>query len=315
MGAYLLAQTQAALEAKAQESLIRHLYTRAGEVTEWMKNRLDEPSRWSTSFIAYDALEARADGRPSAARLGGELQAYLDDVHSRYEQLYESLFVVDLDGQVVVGSRNEVLEDWAIASLPRKPSGAEAAHGDDEGKRGVLTPMRASDRLGRPTLLALHRIERTGRVVGYFVARIDTQDLERLLARPAADGAAHFLLLDRDQAILIASGEGGPRVGEKFAPRRTTSHFRRAGAGGSAAGPGRHHLRVAPAARPAVRRHPGGDGAERGRLPSAGRGAPPRAAGRNSRGVRHLPAGIRAGPRDAEADPPALRGRAARQRG
>jgi diguanylate cyclase (GGDEF)-like protein len=219
MGAYLLAQTQEALEAKAQESLIRHLYARAGEVTEWMKDRLDEPARWSTSFIAYDALEARADGRPNAARLRGELQAYLDDVHSRYEHLYESLFVVDLDGQVVVGSRKEILEDWVIASLPRKPSGAEAAQGDDAGKRGVLTPMRAADRLARPTLLALHRIERAGRVVGYFVARIDTRDLERLLAEPAADGTAHFWLLDLDQRVLIGASQGGPGAGDRFAPQ------------------------------------------------------------------------------------------------
>ena len=219
MGAYLLAQTQTALEAKAKESLIRHLYTRASEVSEWMKSRLDEPSRWSTTFIAYDALEARADGKPSAPRLRGELQAYLDDVHSRYEQLYVSLFVVDLDGQVVVGSRKEALEDWAVEKLPRKPSGAEAAREEDAGKRGVLTPMRQTDRLERPTLLALHRIERAGRVVGYFVARIDTRDLETLLASPAADGTAHFWLLDDEKRILIGAAQGsGPVPGEAFAP-------------------------------------------------------------------------------------------------
>jgi diguanylate cyclase (GGDEF)-like protein len=219
MGAYLLDQTQAALEAKAKESLFRHLFARASEITEWMKDRLDEPARWSTTFIAYDALEARADGKPNAPRLRGELQAYLDDVHSRYEQLYESLFVVDLEGQVVVGSRKEVLEDWAVASLPRKPSDAEAARAQDAGKPGVLTPMWPSGRLGRPTLLALHRIERAGRVVGYFVARVDTRDLERLLASPAADAKAHFWLLDREERVLIgAEPGGGPVAGERFAP-------------------------------------------------------------------------------------------------
>jgi HAMP domain-containing protein len=219
MGAYLLDQTQAALEAKAKESLFRHLFARASEITEWMKDRLDEPARWSTTFIAYDALEARADGKPNAPRLRSELQAYLDDVHSRYEQLYESLFVVDLEGQVVVGSRKEVLEDWAIASLPRKPADAEATRAQDAGKPGVLTPMRPSERLGRPTLLALHRIERAGRVVGYFVARIDTRDLEGLLASPVADAKAHFWLLDREERVLIgAEPGGGPAAGERFAP-------------------------------------------------------------------------------------------------
>ncbi len=218
MGAYLLDQTQAALEAKAKESLIRHLYARASEVSEWMKNRLDEPARWSTSFIAYDALEARTDGRPSAPRLRAELQAYLDDVHSRYEQLYESLFVVDLDGAVVVGSRKEALEDWAAAVLPRKPSDAEATRGGDAGKQGVLTPLARSERLGRPTLLALHRIERAGRVVGYFAARSHTRDLERRLATPAPDATAHFWLLDREGRILLGEVPGGPVVGDRFAP-------------------------------------------------------------------------------------------------
>lgn len=220
MGAYLLEQTQNALEAKARESLTHHLYARTASVTEWMKNRLDEPSRWSTSFIAFDALEARADGRPNAARLGAELEAYLKDVHQRYRHLYESLFVVDLSGAVVVGTRPEVLERWAAVSLPRQPVAAEG--GRDAGTRGVLTSLRTSEGPGRPspTLLALHRIERAGRVVGYFVARIELHELEALVSRRPDDFNARFWLVDRQRRVLLGPAvDGEPSAGAVFAPK------------------------------------------------------------------------------------------------
>jgi hypothetical protein len=208
MGAYLFDQTQTALEAKAQESVTRHLYAQAGNVDEWMSQRYREAGRWSTTFIAYDALDAQARRTPDAARLTGELEAYLEELHSGYQSLYESFFVVDRKGRVIAGSRNESLEDWAVQQLP-----ADTTTTDAQQAPGVLTPLRYSERLGHPTLLVLHRIERGSGAIGYFVARIDVRDLERVVTGTAASRARP----------RRASGCSTTSVASSSGPRRARS--------------------------------------------------------------------------------------------
>jgi diguanylate cyclase (GGDEF)-like protein len=215
MGAYLFDQTQTALEAKAQESVTRHLYAQAGNVDEWMSQRYREAGRWSTTFIAYDALDAQARRTPDAARLTGELEAYLEELHSGYQSLYESFFVVDRKGRVVAGSRKESLEDWAVQQLP-----ADTTTTDAQQAPGVLTPLRYSERLGHPTLLVLHRIERGSGAIGYFVARIEVRDLERVVTGTtgvSGETATRFWLLDDKRRILVGAEEGKePAAGSMF---------------------------------------------------------------------------------------------------
>ena len=67
-------------------------------------------------------------------------------------------------GEVIAATRDEHLEDWGRDLL----SGA-AVHD----RAGILSPLRRSVDLGRPTLLVLQPIQGGGdRTIGFFVERL-----------------------------------------------------------------------------------------------------------------------------------------------
>ena len=203
MGVYLLDQTEAALGAKARETVANHLHRRAGAVNAWVQERMREASSWSGSFIVYEGVESLQKPGADEARIRQDITGYLASVLGHYE-VYESLFIVDLDGRVLASTREEELEQWGKNLLQAKPRG------------GAMTPLRRSVRLARPTLLVVHEIQprastgldaaRAEKIIGYFVGRIELRALEGVMGATAGENEPEFWVLDAKGGILIEKG-------------------------------------------------------------------------------------------------------------
>ncbi len=196
MGGYLLRRNEQVLREKVEEGLSNHLLRKDAGLEEWTRERVQDATRWSSSFVVYESIDALSANR--AAPLGRDLRGYLESLLRHY-RVYESLFVTNLDGEVLAGTRDETLEPWA-RELVRSEVAAETA---------VVSPLRRSEVLGRPTLLVLKPVQepRRKQTVGYFVERIDIRELEVLLAEGATEGAPAVWLLDRQGRVLARAGK------------------------------------------------------------------------------------------------------------
>jgi len=196
MGGYLIQRNEEILGEKVRETVNNQLFRTAGQIDEWMSQRVHDASRWSTSFVVFEAVEtlSRPDGDAERARR--DLKDYLESVLGHYRS-YESLFIVDLAGNVLASTSDEKLEDWGSKLL--------ANGGPTRG--GTVSPLHRSEHLGRPTILVMHTIQgRSDRTVGYFAERLDLTELESLLA-VTADPPVLFWLLDDEGHVLIRGGK------------------------------------------------------------------------------------------------------------
>src|SRR5688572_8988024 len=189
IGAYLMRLNQQTLGEKVSESLDSHLLRRGAALNMWMGDRLKEAARWSASFVVYEGLHALS-GPAASPRAQRDLVEYLDSLHTHYRDSYESLFIVDPQGRAVAATREEQLEDWALALLPATASSTAT----------IISPVKTSTALGRPTMLILQPIapglEGRGRVIGYFVMRLDLREVEAVLAADATPVTPALWLLD-----------------------------------------------------------------------------------------------------------------------
>ncbi|PYQ51936.1 MAG: hypothetical protein DMF78_12245 [Acidobacteria bacterium] len=208
LGVFLLRRNEQVLREKVEDGLSSHLLRKRAAFDDWMRQRAQEATRWSASFVVYEGLDAFAH-QGADSRAARDLKAYLESLLGHY-RVYESLFVLDGAGRVLTGTRDEKLEDWA-----RPLTQGEVAF---DGV--ILSPLRRSDVLARPTLLLLRPIpppgsaERRGHALGYFVERFDLRELESMLAEDATDLAPAPWLLDRSGRVLARLG----RVVDDAAP-------------------------------------------------------------------------------------------------
>ena len=174
IGAYLMRLNQKTLGEKVSETLDSHLLRRSAALNIWMGDRLKEAARWSASFVVYEGLQSLA-GPAASPRAQSDLVEYLASLLAHY-RVYESLFIVDPQGKVVAATQAEQLEDWMTALLPANTASTAT----------IVSPVRMSTLLGRPTMVILQPIapglEGRGRVIGYFVMRLDLRELEAVLA-------------------------------------------------------------------------------------------------------------------------------------
>ena len=192
MGGYLLKQTQETLRDKVHEGLANQLFGKSTEVNEWMTQRLREAASWASSFVVFESVEALRHPSAAPERVKRELTDYLQSVLGHYS-VYESLFVVDLSGEVLAATSAEKLDEWARSKIV------------EEGvSEGILSPLQRSERLGHATQLVVQPIQgRKVQRLGYFVGRIDLRQLEIRLSRPG----------DAETAFL------GLKTGDDVAPR------------------------------------------------------------------------------------------------
>ncbi len=197
MGGYLIRRNQEILGEKVRETVNNQLFRTAGQVDEWTNERVHDASRWSTSFVVFEAVEALSRPGGDTARARRDLKDFLESVQGHYKS-YESLFIVNLSGNILASTRDEKLEEWGAKLL--------ASGGPSRG--GTVSPVHRSEYLGRPTILVMHTIQgRNDRTVGYFAERLDLSELESLLAMPSADPPPSFWLLDEEGRVLIKGGK------------------------------------------------------------------------------------------------------------
>jgi diguanylate cyclase (GGDEF)-like protein len=212
LGLFLLRRNQEVLREKVEDGISSHLLRKQSAFDDWMRDRAQEATRWSASFVVYEGLDAFAKQSPES-RAARDLKSYLASLLGHY-RVYESLFIVDGDGVVLTGTRDEQLEEWARPLVK----------GDVAFDGVIVSPLRKSELLGRPTLLLLRPIpppgtaERRGRAIGYFVERFDLRELESMMAEDATDLAPAPWLLDSDARILARVGKVVDNPGAKTFP-------------------------------------------------------------------------------------------------
>jgi diguanylate cyclase (GGDEF)-like protein len=118
---------------------------------------------------------------------------------------------VDPQGTVLAATRDERLEDWITALFPATPTSSTV----------IISPMRNSAELDRPTMVILQPVtapgaEGRGRMLGYFVLRLDVREIEKLLREEATDVTPPPWLLDAQGGVLARAGVIVKKPGEPF---------------------------------------------------------------------------------------------------
>ena len=209
MAGYLLKLNQRTLREKASEALSSHLLRKGSELDLWMGERLKEAARWSASFVVYEGLESLS-GPAAPPQVQKDLDEYLASLLGRY-QVYESLFIVDPRGTVLAATREERLEDWIMALFPSTATNTAV----------IVSPLRKSEDLGRPTMVVLQPVsppgsDGRGRVLGYFVMRLDLREIEELLGKEASAVTPAPWVLDGQGRVMARAGKVEPEPGEPF---------------------------------------------------------------------------------------------------
>jgi diguanylate cyclase (GGDEF)-like protein len=204
MGWYLLQRNEELLAEKVQETLSNHLFRASSQLDDWMQQRLHEVSRWSSSFVVFESVEALTSGGADQAKARRDLDAYLESVLG-YHRNYESLFVIDARGRVLSSTRPERWDEGGQGL----PTGSGLPRG------GTVGAIHRSSFLGRPTMLVLHTVQdRYERIIGHFVARVDLRELENLLRAAEGEPTHTFWLLDQQGKVLIRAGKVPDAPGE-----------------------------------------------------------------------------------------------------
>jgi diguanylate cyclase (GGDEF)-like protein len=206
MGAYLFNRSEEVLREKARETLANSVFRRTAQIEDWLSERRNESTHWSTSYILSEATVAAQRRGPEQARGRAELQEFLNSIIKDYG-VYESLMVVDLQGNVLSATGDEEVEPWAREALRGQPGAAT-----------IVTPLRRSARLGRPTMLAFRSVQSGERAVGYLAQRFDLRELSAFVAAGARNEPPTFWLLDEGGGAVVKNGHVLDQPGAEHFP-------------------------------------------------------------------------------------------------
>lgn len=196
LGAYLFSRSEEAFSRSTRETLANSVFRKTTQVEEWLSERRNESTHWATSYILSEATEAAQRKGPEQARGRAELREFLKSIIKDY-RVYESLMVVDPQGNVLSATADEQLEPWARALLDGGAGPATATQ---------VTAVRRSERLGRPTLLGFRPVQSGERTVGYLVQRFDLHELAAFVAASTGNEPSSFWLLDANGGVAIKDG-------------------------------------------------------------------------------------------------------------
>jgi len=189
MGLYGLRLNRELLEEKVHENLTNQLFRKATALGDWVKQAQADVRPWSTTKYVLEGAQSLTGKQPGdAVRARTDTNEYLTRVMGFYHT-YDSLFLVNLAGEVIASTREERLEENVKRLL--------APHLDSEG----VSPIYRSEFLGgRATMVAYHSVASAqGEVIAFVVARLDLDDLESLLDTPV-DAETAFLSIDLKDA-------------------------------------------------------------------------------------------------------------------
>jgi len=191
----------------AEHALSIGILGRKAAVDTWMGERLRDAARWASTYTVLDAVETMTRTTGDAkSRARGPLDVYLQSALAD-SRVYESLFVVNRQGDVLATTRPERLEESVRRQLI-KGIGLESE---------VIRCVARSEVLNRATLVALYPIRGRSRAhAAYLVERIDLHEVAELLRSQSEPAPLAFWLLDREGVVFVRRGAvvdfSGPRT-------------------------------------------------------------------------------------------------------
>jgi len=189
-------QNRRALEKKINEDLLSGSAQSARASGVWLRERLYDLRVFAGSDEVVVTLEHGNRAAPNTPT-EGRLRDYLVSLHERFSD-FERLMVLDLDGNVVATSANEVSKvslppDWQSA-LRSDNQIVGDAYWDPKAKRAKL-------------IVAVPAQRADGRLLGAFAAELNLAPVQLLLRSFAADSTGRIHLVNIKGAA-IASSDG-----------------------------------------------------------------------------------------------------------
>jgi diguanylate cyclase (GGDEF)-like protein len=189
-------QNRRALEKKINEDLLSGSAQSARASGVWLRERLYDLRVFAGSDEVVVTLE-RGGHTPASTPTEGRLRDYLVSLHERFSD-FEKLMVLDLDGNVVATSANEV------SKVPLPADWQSALRSDNQ----IVGDAYWDAKSGRAKLIVAVPAQRAdGRLLGAFAAELNLAPVQLLLRSFAADSTGRIHLVNIKGA-LIASSEG-----------------------------------------------------------------------------------------------------------
>jgi diguanylate cyclase (GGDEF)-like protein len=187
-------QNRHALEKKINEDLLSGSAQSARATGVWLKERLYDLRVFAGSDEVANTLD-RAPRVATTAQAEGRLRDYLLSLHERFSD-FEQLAVLDLNGNVVATSSNEVSQiklpdDWqSILRADNQLVGD--AYWDDKAGRAKL-------------IVAVPAQRADGRLIGAFAAELNLAPVHLLLRSFAPDSSGAIHLVSTRGGVIASS--------------------------------------------------------------------------------------------------------------
>jgi hypothetical protein len=187
-------QNRHALEKKINEDLLSGSAQSARATGVWLKERLYDLRVFAGSDEVANTLD-RAPRVVATAQAQGRLRDYLLSLHERFSD-FEQLAVLDLNGNVVATSSNEVSQiklpdDWqSILRADNQLVGD--AYWDDKAGRAKL-------------IVAVPAQRADGRLIGAFAAELNLAPVHLLLRSFAPDSSGAIHLVSTRGGVIASS--------------------------------------------------------------------------------------------------------------
>jgi diguanylate cyclase (GGDEF)-like protein len=187
-------QNRHALEKKINEDLLSGSAQSARATGVWLKERLYDLRVFAGSDEVANTLD-RAPRVVTTAKAEGRLRDYLLSLHERFSD-FEQLAVLDLNGNVVATSSNEVSqiklpEDWQ-STMRADNQLVGDAYWDDKAGRAKL-------------IVAVPAQRADGRLIGAFAAELNLAPVHLLLRSFAPDSSGGIHLVSTRGGVIASS--------------------------------------------------------------------------------------------------------------
>ncbi|MDP9202859.1 MAG: diguanylate cyclase, partial [Gemmatimonadota bacterium] len=187
-------QNRHALEKKINEDLLSESGQGARATGVWLKERLYDLRIFAGSDEVGNTL-GRAPRAVTSSRGGGRLRDYLLSLHERFSD-FEQLAVVDLNGNVIATSANDVSHVRLPADWQR------ILRADNQ----IVGEAYWDERAGRAKLIVAVPAQRAdGRLIGAFAAELNLAPVHLLLRSFTPNSSGAIYLVNTSGAAIASS--------------------------------------------------------------------------------------------------------------